>query len=175
VTVPVPDTKDWTWVLERACPECGFDTRTITGPDVAAWVDRLAREWRDQLVAGTDVAVRTEDDRWSVLEYGCHVRDVFALAHTRSSLMLTQDDPTFENWDQDETAIEADYAHQDPHRVADELEQAARGFAEILEKVPESGWPRPGRRSDGARFTVETFARYIVHDPMHHLWDVRQP
>jgi hypothetical protein len=20
-----PDTKDWTWVLERACPECGFD------------------------------------------------------------------------------------------------------------------------------------------------------
>ena len=20
-----PDTKDWTWVLERTCPECGFD------------------------------------------------------------------------------------------------------------------------------------------------------
>lgn len=22
-----PDTKDWTWVLERPCPECGFDTQ----------------------------------------------------------------------------------------------------------------------------------------------------
>jgi len=21
----MPDTKDWTWVLRRACPECGFD------------------------------------------------------------------------------------------------------------------------------------------------------
>ena len=20
-----PDTKDWTWVLERPCPECGFE------------------------------------------------------------------------------------------------------------------------------------------------------
>jgi hypothetical protein len=24
-----PDTKDWTWVLERACPECGFDARAF--------------------------------------------------------------------------------------------------------------------------------------------------
>ena len=21
----VPDDKNWTWVLERPCPECGFD------------------------------------------------------------------------------------------------------------------------------------------------------
>ena len=21
----IPDTKNWTWVLERPCPECGFD------------------------------------------------------------------------------------------------------------------------------------------------------
>ena len=33
-------------------------------------------------------------------------------------------------------------------------------------------WPRTGPRSDGARFTVETFARYFVHDPVHHLYDV---
>jgi hypothetical protein len=28
------------------------------------------------------------------------------------------------------------------------------------------------RRSDGARFTVASFARYMVHDPIHHLYDV---
>jgi hypothetical protein len=33
-------------------------------------------------------------------------------------------------------------------------------------------WRRPGRRSDGAVFTVETFGRYLVHDPVHHLYDV---
>jgi len=24
-----PDTKDWTWVLERPCPECGFDATAV--------------------------------------------------------------------------------------------------------------------------------------------------
>ena len=33
-------------------------------------------------------------------------------------------------------------------------------------------WRRPGRRSDGAVFTVESFGRYLVHDPVHHLYDV---
>jgi hypothetical protein len=29
-----------------------------------------------------------------------------------------------------------------------------------------------GFRSDGAQFTVESFGRYLLHDPIHHLWDV---
>ena len=33
-------------------------------------------------------------------------------------------------------------------------------------------WQRTGSRSDGAAFTVATFARYFVHDPVHHLDDV---
>jgi hypothetical protein len=33
-------------------------------------------------------------------------------------------------------------------------------------------WQRTGRRSDGACFTVESFARYLVHDAVHHLYDV---
>ena len=29
-------------------------------------------------------------------------------------------------------------------------------------------------RFDGARFTVESFGRYVLHDPVHHVWDVEQ-
>ena len=25
----VPDDKDWTWVLQRECPECGFDASSL--------------------------------------------------------------------------------------------------------------------------------------------------
>ena len=25
----VPDDKNWTWVLERECPECGFDAPAV--------------------------------------------------------------------------------------------------------------------------------------------------
>ena len=74
----VPDTKDWTWVLQRPCPECGLDTQAFP------------RE---------TIAVR-------------------------------------------------------------------------FEGVSAGQWQRTGRRSDGAQFTVETFARYFIHDPVHHLYDV---
>jgi len=33
-------------------------------------------------------------------------------------------------------------------------------------------WTRTGRRTDGARFTVETFGQYYAHDWVHHLHDV---
>ncbi len=36
----VPDTKDWTWVLERTCPQCGFDTRTVTRQALPRDADR---------------------------------------------------------------------------------------------------------------------------------------
>ena len=34
---------------------------------------------------------------------------------------------------------------------------------------------RPGRRSNGSVFTVETLGRYFLHDVLHHLHDVGHP
>ncbi len=86
--------------------------------------------------------------------------------------MLGQDDPLFPNWDQDETAVADRYAEQDPAEVAAELRQAAFALAGRFETVTGDQWQRTGNRSDGARFTVETFARYLIHDPVHHLYGV---
>ena len=86
--------------------------------------------------------------------------------------MLDEDDPLFANWDQDVTAVEERYGEQDPAVVADELPAAAETLAESFAASPGDQWERPGPRSDGAEFTVDTFARYLVHDPVHHIWDV---
>jgi hypothetical protein len=167
----LPDTKDWTWVLRRACPECGFDAGTVAAGDVdlllidnaAAWVPVLARP---------DAAVRARDDRWSALEYGCHVRDVFRLGEFRLRRMLTEDHPAFANWDQDETAVRDRYQEQDPAVVAGELRASADAVVFVLRGVDPAGWRRTGVRSDGATFTVATFSQYLLHDPVHHLHDV---
>jgi len=53
-----------------------------------------------------------------------------------------------------------------------ELRVAALSFADLLDGLPDRAWARPGRRSDGACFTIETFARYVIHDPIHHVVDV---
>jgi len=166
-----PDTKNWTWVLERACPECGFD------PDAVAYRD-VPRLTRDAIVAwqgvlrGADVAARPDDSTWSPLEYGAHTRDVFRMMHARLNLMLVLVDPEFLNWNQDETAVEQDYARQEPSRVAAELSAAGEAIATAFELVPDGDLGRTGRRTDGSRFTVESLAKYYVHDIVHHRWDV---
>jgi hypothetical protein len=169
----VPDEKDWTWVLDAACTECGFVAADVAATDVAAGLRANADAWRG-LLAHPSAGVRPDDEHWSGLEYACHVRDVFRLYDQRLGWMLEQDDPTFPNWDQDASAVDDRYAEQDPATVAGEIEAAGAALADHFDRVPAGGWSRTGLRSDGARFTVDTFARYLLHDPVHHVWDVEQ-
>ncbi|HMQ27724.1 MAG TPA: DinB family protein [Acidimicrobiales bacterium] len=168
-----PDDKDWTWVLDRPCPECGYDASDHPRDRLGHDLRRTALRWRP-LLDRPLADQRPRPDRWSALEYGAHVRDVFAICLGRLQLMLAEDDPTFANWDQDATATEEDYAAQDPFAVARELEAAAMAFADAYDAVADPQWSRTGTRSDGARFTIESFGRYVLHDPMHHVWDVEQ-
>ncbi len=166
-----PDVKDWTWVLERPCAECGFDPSTVDARAVPATVRASLPRW-SAVLARPDATARPAPDVWSPTEYGCHVRDVFAVFAERVALMLDQDDPLFANWDQDETALVERYDLQEPAAVSCELSAAGERFAALVEVVPDDGWPRPGRRSNGSRFTVATLVVYFLHDLVHHLHDV---
>jgi hypothetical protein len=165
------DSKDWTWVLERPCPECGYDPASVERHDIPALVRANVAVWQDVL-GRPDVRTRPSGDVWSPLEYACHVRDVYRLFDARLHLMLDQDDPLFTNWDQDETARADRYWEQDPAVVSAELTGAGETVAASFAAVGDDEWARPGRRSDGAAFTVESFGRYFVHDWVHHAWDV---
>lgn len=161
-------------MLERACPECGFDTRHVTPQDLPDLLRANTAAWQ-AVLSRPDARARPSPGVWSPSEYACHVRDVFSIFTQRLHLMLTEDDPLFENWDQDATALEHDYRSREPAEVAGELARAGVTAAAAFAAVPDDAWTRTGRRSDGARFTVETLGRYFVHDPVHHLWDVGAP
>jgi hypothetical protein len=166
-----PDTKDWTWVLERPCPECGFESAAHEVSDLPGLLEQTAATWAQVLGRG-DVAERPEPGVWSALEYACHVRDVHVLFAERVRLMLEEDGPTFANWDQDATALQRDYGSQDPDVVATELVAAARSVAVLYASVSDDTRGRRGVRSNGDEFTVESLGRYHLHDVVHHLHDV---
>jgi len=168
-----PDDKNWTWVLERECAECGFDAGSYDPNDIVDTLHANAAEWVE-LLESNDVRDRPSPQHWSALEYGCHVRDVFVLFNERLRMMLEHDDPTYQNWDQDATAISERYNDQDPADVAPALLHAAESLAERFLTVAGEMWQRTGTRSDGAKFTVHSFAQYLIHDPIHHLHDVHQ-
>jgi len=172
-----PDTKDWTWVLEHRCPECGFDARQGSVTELPRTLRACVTAWQEVLDR-PDVRRRPAPAVWSPLEYACHARDVFRLFAGRITLMLERDDPQFDNWDQDETAVAERYGEQDPAVVLDELTEAGGLLARVVSEVPEHGpnaWLRPGVRSNGSVFTVESLCRYMLHDVVHHLHDVGRP
>jgi hypothetical protein len=166
-----PDTKDWTWVLERRCPECGLDTRELDHADIPQLIRTNAVAWSSALSSPT-ARERPAPQVWSPVEYACHVRDVYRLYDERLAMMLNENDPAYPNWDQDETAIESNYRAQEPAQVDAGLRDAGEQIATSFGNISEEQWLRTGRRSDGASFTVDSFARYFLHDVIHHLHDV---
>lgn len=166
---PSPDTKDWTFVIESGCPECGF---TPPPPEqTGARLRATLPVWRNVL-SSAHANLRPAPTVWSPVEYACHVRDTCALFGQRLELMLREDDPVFENWDQDASAIEDDYFHQDASTVSAELVEQAEAVAQAFDAVTGDQWSRRGRRSNGSQFTVASFAVYFLHDVEHHVWDV---
>lgn len=166
-----PDLKDWTWTIERACPDCHFAAPEVTDGQVVGLLAAFAAPWPGRLAAA-DATSRPDPTTWSPLEYAAHVRDVCRLFAHRTHLMLTQDEPGFADWDQQEAADEGDYAAQDPAEVASGLAAAAHEWAGLLAGLADAQWERSGVRGDGVRLTVRTLSRYGLHEMAHHLWDV---
>lgn len=166
-----PDDKDWTWVLERPCPECGFDAAAMpldrAGALLTAAVAAIQRA-----LAGPAARRRPTPTTWSALEYACHVRDTCDVFSERIALVLAADDPTFANWDQDATAVEERYGEQDPAVVTRQLQESLAVLLAQVDAIPADAWDRPATRSNGSQFTLATLVRYLVHDPVHHAHDV---
>ena len=167
-----PDTKDWTWVLQTPCPECGYDAEAVPPASIGDRVRAALPRWA-AVLARPDVRERPAPEVWSAAEYACHTRDVFRIFDGRLELMLSVDEARFANWDQDATAVEERYDAQDPAMVGAELAAAGAAIAVRFDSVAGADWDRVALRSDGARFTTASFGRYFLHDVEHHLHDVR--
>jgi hypothetical protein len=168
---PAADDKDWTWVLERPCPECGLAASAISRDEIPDRVRAAVAALRSALAAPSATR-RPEPRTWSALEYSCHVRDVCRVFGARLAAMRGTDDPVFADWQQDRTALADRYWEQHPDTVSTELAEEGARIAADFASVREEEWSRPGRRSNGSAFTVDTLARYFVHDLEHHVHDV---
>ena len=159
------------------CPECGFDPAATA--DVAAEIDALGRKFAAPLtryLPGEDgpalLRTRPEPGTWSPLEYACHVRDVLRLFEERTRLMVAEPGVRFTPWDHEAAVTDDAYDAEDPAVVADELVAATSAYAATLRALDPSEWAASGERADGAVFTVDSLARYGLHEAKHHQLDI---
>lgn len=158
-------------MLHEPCTECGLNSAEVDVGEIGRLVRASLPHWAEVLER-PEAQERPSKDVWSATEYACHVRDVFDLFERRLQLMRDQHDPEFANWDQNVTAVEDDYASQDPATVLVQLLVAGNSVAAAFDTVGLDEHARTGRRSNGSVFTIATFGQYFWHDVFHHLHDV---
>ena len=172
----VPDDKDWTWVLERACPECGFDASGFDVRDVGGLIRDNTGSWLTTLDAPAGNAAGPATPRPLV---DARVRR--PRARRPPAVSRTADDDARRGRPVvSELGSGRDRGRQRVQRAG------PRGRRRSSTPRPRH-WPTRSTRSvrtigSGAggaatapRSPSRAFARYLIHDPVHHLWDVRTP
>ena len=120
--------------------------------------------------------IRPDPDRWSALEYACHVRDVLRVQRDRITLAQEVDQPVFASMRRDERAVEERYNEQDSELVLQRLEAGARRLADTLDQLTADQWGRTGeyQSPSPAQRPMSWVARHTVHELVHHLADIEE-
>lgn len=114
-----------------------------------------------------ELDARPAPGKWTVREIVHHLADSEMTAAIRLRLLLAQDRPAIQGYDQDEFARRLYYDR--PHETSLELFRYAReATAEILERLTPAEWRRDGTHSELGAYGVETWLEiYAAHAHQH--------
>ncbi len=158
------------------CPDCGFCWATTSLDDVVPGIDDAVDAMVDVLLRlGGLVAVRPAVDRWSVLEYAGHVRDVLLSIRERLILASIVDDYESQPIHRDARVDLGFYGLDTPEDVADELDASARLCTKAVACLPEAASNRTMYYSflSPAPVPLTWVAAQALHECQHHLGDMR--
>jgi hypothetical protein len=162
--------------MNERCDVCGFEWDAVTAGEIHRRLGAAVDGFR-QVLGGDDAALarRPAPDVWSVIEYGCHVRDVMLNLRDRIVLGLAEDNPTPHAMFTDVRIALGLYEDEQAARLAEEISVAAGLLARTIVALDDEqlarpifyGWPRPATR------TLQWVAAQALHEAEHHLDDIR--
>ncbi len=161
----------------ESCEVCGFVWDRVSPAEVAPRIV-LATSKFDRLLKSDPERARRRPtpDRWSALEYGCHVRDVLIHVRDRVVLGAVDDNPTPHALYGSQRIELGLYANEVPSVVGDELRVVGALFGRTFDSLPPGfgdrpmfhGWPRAATR------TLSWVAAQALHECEHHLADAQE-
>lgn len=158
------------------CTRCGVSFAEVPVEQALESVARVPGEVREVVsgVAPQIYRVRPDTQCWSITEYVCHLRDVYATYTIRLHRAITESEPMLEPMFNDLRAQRFRYNQLDVHAVLPELIANAAGFSEEANQIRDNHWGRIVTRLPGEARTARWLARQVMHEGMHHLDDIRR-
>ena len=161
----------------QSCAECGFVWNPLSRITVASRISDAVESFVGVIQrAGPDVDHRPTSDRWSILEYGGHLRDVLLSIRERIVLASVLDVPVGTALYRDERIDLGLYAQDAATDVAVELQVVTYLFLKTFAALPERFEERRLVYSDRTplEVTIGSTMLHALHECQHHLRDAEE-
>lgn len=135
-------------------------------------LDRLEESIRKfrAAVQSANEAKPVHADEWNAHQIAVHTRDVEKMVYgARIRRSITEDNPTFENFDGDRWMAEHYDANEPLASILDELVDSVSQTVATLRTLPPETWSRPSQHETyGGGFTTQTWVeRSLAHIEEH--------
>jgi uncharacterized damage-inducible protein DinB len=161
---------------DYACAACALAYPDITVEQAVKTISGLPAAVRAAVLGlpAEALRVRPSPGVWSVIEYVCHLRDVYVTYTVRLYRTRTEQRPTLEPMLSDLRASRFRYIDCDLAAMLDELESASRGFCAEIACTVHDDWDRSATRLPTEQRTARWLVRQAMHEGIHHLGDIRR-
>jgi hypothetical protein len=161
----------------ESCEVCGFHWNSISSSEIPVRTTAATAQFVDVVRTSTvPVGTRPSPDRWSILEYGAHMRDVFISIRERIVRASIEDEHVGGQLYRNERVNLGLYALDQPDDVATELQAMSRLFIRTFEALPPGYEKRTFTYSTitNQQVTILWAGAQALHECEHHLGDVRE-
>lgn len=160
---------------DHVCARCRLSYRDVDVEHAVGVIDSVPGAVRAAVAAMAPAClrVRPEKNHWSVVEYVCHLRDVYATYTIRLHRARTEERPVLEPMLNDLRARRFRYNDSDVEAVLEQLVATVAGFQDEAARTGRDGWARVVTRLPGEERTARWLVRQAMHEGIHHLDDIR--
>jgi hypothetical protein len=164
-------------VSSDSCEGCGFSWNSVTASSIPARISETTAQFVHVVRTSEKVvSVRPSSDRWSILEYGAHTRDVLISIRERIIRASIEDQTVGVPIHRDERVNLGFYKFDDSDDVIQELLAMSRLFVRTFEALPPDFERRLFTFSTVAnqKVTILWAGAQALHECEHHLGDVQE-
>lgn len=160
---------------DHRCDECDLSYADLGVADADRVIAEIPGRTRTAVrdVPEERLRDRPDADTWSVVEYVCHMRDVYMTYTIRLHRTRTEDSPALEPMFNELRARRFRYNDSDVSAVLDQLAASAAGFRDEIARVSSDQWDRVASRLPGELRTARWLVRQATHEGVHHIRDIR--
>ncbi len=162
---------------KSSCEECGFVWDDVGRYEAISGINDSVTDFVDVIEAAGEISLlRPEVERWSIVEYAAHLRDVLLNLRERIILASVADNPVGVAIHRDESVALGFYSMDSVDDVPDELAVAAGLITKAIAMLPEGFENRTPIFSTASDFevTIGWVVAQAFHESFHHLGDVRE-